>query len=413
MRSLLIFLLACVLLLPTTMQAQDAAPLPITITDATGAEVTIESLDRIVSGIGDVTEIIVALGFADQLVGVDATSTYPPELLEEKTNIGFGRRLAVEAVAAAEPTVFFCSQVCGPADVLDQIRDLDIPVVIVPDTEDGGLTLPFQKIDMVAAALGVTDQAALLKERLQREIEWVEIATANVSSQPAVLHLYIRSRGLQLAGGAGTPTQYLIEGAGGLDAGKEAGVEVYVPLSPEILLTAYPDYLLLTAGSIESVGGLEAALDIQGLADTPAVQNDQIIVMDTLFLLGMSLRTGQAMMELAHHIQPDMTWELTPTYPYTYTDAASNALTVSEAAPVMVENTADLALVQQLGFHAELYQPGTELPATVIYLTRTGVEAPSGAISITLSDAPTIDELAAALNVPGRGVALKAYLGQQ
>ncbi|HLA45304.1 MAG TPA: hypothetical protein VJZ27_17785, partial [Aggregatilineales bacterium] len=79
--------------LPVSRAQEASAAFPITVTDATGTQVTIESLDAIVSGSGDVTEIIHALGFYENLVGVDATSTYPAEALQEKVEIGFSRRL--------------------------------------------------------------------------------------------------------------------------------------------------------------------------------------------------------------------------------------------------------------------------------------------------------------------------------
>lgn len=403
---LIIFISAFTLLPATT--AQDN--LPITITDATGTEVTIDSLDRIVSASGDVTEIIYELGFYDHLVGIDTSSTYPPQALDEIEKIGFGRLLTLEPVVAVDPTVVFCSQVCSPEAVIQQMRDLDIPVVIVPDTEEGGLGLVSQKIEMVAAALGVPEQGAALNERVQREIDWVGIALSNASPEkPAMMHLYVRNRGLQLAGGAGTPAQYMIEGAGGIDAGKEIGIDYYQPLTPELLFNAFPDYLLLTSGSVESAGGLEEVLKIQGIADTPAVENDHVVVMDTAYLLNMSTRTGKALMELAYALHPEMTWEQTITYPYTITDLTGTEITVAAEGSVYALNESLRDTVQSLGFHADLLTDQAVPEGSIILANEGDNWQPwrdQGMTVIVIGN--TIPDIATALNVPGRGEALIA-----
>ena len=394
--------------------AQDDSRLPITIVDATGTEVTIESDVAIVSGSGDVTEILVALGFRDKLVGIDTSSTYPPELLDEIDAIGFGRRLALEPIVAVAPTVFFCTQTCGPESVFEQLRELDIPVVIVPDDEVSGLDLPYQKVTMVAEALGVEEAGIALNERLAREMDWVQTALANVDDAPAVFHPYLRGRGLQLAAGSGTPGHFMIEGAGGHNTAVDAGVDGYAPLSAELIFAAFPEYLVLTEGNVEASGGLDNILDEQGLRDTPAVQDNQIIVMDTQLLLGMSIRTGQALLILAHEFHPEMTWELEVAYPYSYTDYLGSTLTIEEEMTIFVTDSALLELIWQLGFHAELWTQEISIPKESLVITSNGAPLPDSLPPLMiLSAEPTIDEVADALNVPGRGEALRTRLSDE
>jgi iron complex transport system substrate-binding protein len=55
-------------------------------------ETTIGDISRIVSLNGDLTEIIFALGLGDNVVGVDVTTTYPPEaaaLNDQGETVGF------------------------------------------------------------------------------------------------------------------------------------------------------------------------------------------------------------------------------------------------------------------------------------------------------------------------------------
>lgn len=410
MRRIIVFLAALMLLLPT-VSAQNN--LPITITDATGSEITLTALDRIVSGSGDVTEIIYALGFYNNLVGVDSSSTYPPQALEEKVQVGFARRLAAEPIINADPDVVFCTEICDPPEVLDQVRQLGIPVVIIPDDEGAsGLELPARKIAMVAEALGVPEKGAALIERVSREIDWVQTALANVPDTPAVFHFYIRGRGLQLAAGPGTPAHAMIVAAGGHNAAEEAGVAGYQPLTPEIILAAFPDYLILTSGNVESSGGLDKILEVQGLADTPAVQNNNILVIDTELFLAMSLRTGEALMLIADTIHPSMTWEVQVNYPYRVTDASGSEVTVEGMSQLYATNDGLLQTTRQLGFHTEPFTQGAQGVVIASQSDDWQTLRDSGLTVLVVSDAADAAEIAGVLNVPGRGEALNARLAQ-
>lgn len=417
-KASLICVVTVLIIVLSPAAAQDtSSALPIHLTDASGAEVTIESLDRIVSGSGDVTEIITALGFYDHLVAVDRTSTYPPEALEELPDVGFARGLSAEPIIAMNPTVFFCTQICSPESVFEQLRQVGIPVVIVPDSESGGLELPFPKIEMVAQALGVPERGAALSERVRREIDWSQTAIANVSQQPTVFHFYIRGEGLQLAVGANTPGDAMITAAGAINAGASAGVDGYQALSAEIILTAFPDYLLLTEGNVESMGGLEAVLDaVPSLRATPAVQYNQIIIMDTEYLVGMSIRTGRAALDLAAQLHPDMTWEREIRYPYRYTDATGAEITIEGVGTVFASNNALLETVRRLGFHAEGLDSLRETDHPLVIAAQSDEWQPlreRGIPVIVLADDAEIPEIAAALNVAGRGAALLARLAHE
>jgi iron complex transport system substrate-binding protein len=409
--ALVLFVIATILVTiitaPTTTHAQQ--PPPITLTDATGTEVTIDSLDAIVSGSGDITEIIWALGFYDNIVGVDATSTYPSDALDRFPEIGFARRLTVEPVVALNPSVFFCTQICSPDTAFEQLRELGIPVVIIPDSESGGAELPMQKIEMVAQALGVPERGVELSERVRREIDWVDTATVNVSQTPAVLHIYVRGRGIQVAVGDDTPADAMIELAGGVNTGAEVGVVGYQPLSPEIVLDAFPDYLLFAEGSLQDSGGLDAVLDTHGIRGTPAAENGNVIIMDTQLLLGMSIRTGRALLELAAALHPDMTWELDVSYPYTVTDITGTEITVNEPQVVIASNEFLRDITRGLGFHSEF---ANALPEGSLIIAAESDEwmglREAGGTVIVVSDNASVDDIAAALNVPGRGVALNA-----
>ncbi|MBN2752286.1 MAG: hypothetical protein JXQ84_06210, partial [Rhodospirillaceae bacterium] len=53
---------------------------------------------RIVSLSGSLTEIVVHLGFGDQLVGVDRSSLRPPDVVRRLPRVGSPRAVSIESV---------------------------------------------------------------------------------------------------------------------------------------------------------------------------------------------------------------------------------------------------------------------------------------------------------------------------
>lgn len=420
-RKLTSFFLGIILLiialspqLPSAAQDDGSNTFPRTVVDATGEEVTINSIEGIVSASGDVSEIIVALGFEENLVGVDISSTYPPHLLDDIEPIGFARRLAIEPIAAVNPTVVFCTETCAPTSVLEQVRSLDVPVVIIPDPDNPDIELPLRKIEMIADALGVPERGEELKNRLQVELDWVNTAIANVEETPYVLMVYVRGTRLQLISGEGVPAYTMITSVGAIDAAADIGVVGYTTLNAELILTAYPDHVLLMQGGVESFGGLDDIKKIQGMSQTPAGENDSFIVFDDQFLLGMSTRTGQALIELASIFHPSMTWEVDVNYPYTITDATDTEIMVESTPSVAVTNDQLFDVVQQLGYHP-LRLEDREADSLIIATPADDWETlrNDGYTVIVVSDDSNIPQIAAVLGVSGRGEALLARRAQE
>jgi iron complex transport system substrate-binding protein len=289
---------------PTTGRAYAQGALPVTVVDHTGQPVTVNSVERIVSLNGDVTETVVALGLADHLVGVDASSTFP-ESLASLPRVGYQRTLSAEGVLSLSPTVVVGDESAGPAAVLEQLRSAGVPVVIASDPPTLGA--PAVKLRTLGTALGVPEQGEALAADLEREIEAVRARAGQVNERPRVLFLYVRgASGTQLAAGSETGAGIMIEAAGGLNAGAEAGLVGYQPLTPEAVVAANPDVLLLLSAGLESVGGVDGLLQIGGLLQTPAGLQRRVVAMDDLYLLGMGPRTAAALRDLQDALHPEL-----------------------------------------------------------------------------------------------------------
>lgn len=278
-----------------------------TFVGADGVETTIGDVSRIVSLNGDLTEIIFELGFGENVVGVDVTTTYPPEaaaLNDQGQTVGFAQQLAAEAVLRFEPTLVIGDQQVAPPEVLEQLRGAGIPVVILETqtTLDGVET----KILQVAEILDASDAGAELAERVMGEINAARALAATDDSDPKIAYVYVRGPQVVFLFGAGMPTQGMIEGAGAIDAGAEAGVFGPAPLTPEALVAAAPDLIVLPEAGLAALGGIEAFLELPGVAETPAAQNDAFLDYDEAYFFNLGPRAGQALDEFVRDLYPDI-----------------------------------------------------------------------------------------------------------
>ncbi|MEM8620111.1 MAG: ABC transporter substrate-binding protein [Actinomycetota bacterium] len=263
---------------------------PITVVDDRGVEVVIDSVERIVPVDGDLAEIVWALGFGDNVVATDISATYP-EAADSSTKIGYQRALSPEPILDVEPTVVLATEIAGPPETLTALERTGVPVVVVPTppTADG----PATKIRAVADALGVSERGEELAAAVDSEIA---AATARVDESiepPRVAAMYVRGENVQLVLGAESGIGWVLDEVGAVNIADELGVADAEAITAEAMLVAAPDVIIVPAAGLESVGGVEGLLSIQGLGETPAGQTGRVFAYDDQYLLGNGPRTGQ------------------------------------------------------------------------------------------------------------------------
>jgi iron complex transport system substrate-binding protein len=269
--------------------------LPVVLVDSTGADVTIESIDRIVPVDGDLAEIVYALGLGEHVVAVDISATHPPEV-DALPDIGYQRALSAEPIVAVEPTVVLATDLARPLETLAQLRDVGVPVVVIE--REVSLAGPVAKVMAVAEALGVPDRGRVLAEAMQHEIDAAVALAADSTSHPRTLALYLRGERVQLIFGDGTGVGVLLDAAGAIDVADELGVVDTVQITAEAMLLSRPDVLLVTTTGLASVGGIDGLLSIPGIAETPAGRCRCVLAYEDQYLLGGGPRTGQLLSEL-------------------------------------------------------------------------------------------------------------------
>ncbi|MEM7268738.1 MAG: helical backbone metal receptor [Pseudomonadota bacterium] len=253
---------------------------------------------RIVSAGGDLTEIIYALGAGDRLVGADSTSTRPAEA-RELARIGYVRRLAAEGVISLAPDLVIAAHDAGPDATMAQLTDAGVNVAVAPDAE-----IPDEvpaKVRFVGEAIGAEGTEGLV-DAITTDLAAVRTAAAKVETEPKVLFVLTLAGGAPMVGGGGTSADVMIGEAGGVNAA--AAIDGWKPMNTEAIIAAAPDVIILSAGHVGRLGGLEAVMARPDLALTPAGKSGKAYPMDAMLLLGMGPEVATAIRELALLIHP-------------------------------------------------------------------------------------------------------------
>jgi len=246
--------------------------------------------EKIVSISGTTTEILCALGLQDQIVGVDVTSTYP-EAMHQLPKVGHNRNMSAEAIIALAPTMVVGVAENVKPELVDQLKAANIRVLLyaLESSVAGTKSL----IQAVADSLGKSDAVPAITATIDADLK-EQVA---LTKKTKVLFIYARGAGTMMVAGEHTYPNAMIKLAGGENA--VSGFEDFKPLTPEALLNANPDVILMFTSGLESLGGMDGLLKVPGIAMTNAGKKKQVIEMDGQYLTGFGPRLGKAIAELS------------------------------------------------------------------------------------------------------------------
>lgn len=252
---------------------------------------------RIIALGGDITEIMYALNAEQQLVGVDTTSRWP-EAAQQLPQVGYFRALSAEGILSLSPDLLIMSDAAGPPSVIEQIQKTGVATIKVSTgkTPKGVI----DKIRRVAEVLYLPERGEQLVGAIQADINQFEKLKLQWKQQPRVAFLFSVSKGAAMASGRETAADAMIKMAGGINV--FANYTGYKSVNDEAFVVADPEFILLTEHTLTMMGGLNKIMDLPGVSLTTAVKKQQIIVMDTLYLLGFGPRTGQALLDLGKQL---------------------------------------------------------------------------------------------------------------
>jgi iron complex transport system substrate-binding protein len=242
---------------------------------------------KIVSLSGAITETIAALGEGNQIVGKDVTSTYPEDL--KAKDLGHVRSMTIEPIMAVSPGLILASEKDLNPELMSKINETGISFIEIKQeySVEGAKNL----IKNVAGIIGKTDYQPLF-DTIDADIAKVQ----PFDKKPKVLFIYARGAGNLMVSGTGTPMAALIEIAGGENAVTQFAD--FKTLTPEAVVQANPDVILMFDSGVQSLGGTEGILNVPGVSQTNAGKNKKIITMDGGLISNFGPRTGKAAFEL-------------------------------------------------------------------------------------------------------------------
>lgn len=268
---------------------------PVTVHDAFGRMVTLPaSPQRIVTIFASNTEMVAALGLADRIVGIEAYTRFPPEVLG-KPLVGGRLGFSVDAVVAEKPDLVVVTPARQAANQLvDPMERLGIPIVVLLHRSVAEV---LDNIRLLGRIGGVAERGEQLAARLQSRLDRIKQRVAGLPEPSTIMITGRLGNGLLLIARPGTYTGDAIARAGGrfaLDSGAIAQV------SPEAILKADPDVLLFAGGDKD----LKELIARPGWKDMRAVKDQRAHAVVRAELLIPGPRTIDGIERLAGILHP-------------------------------------------------------------------------------------------------------------
>ncbi len=251
---------------------------------------------RIVSVSKQINEFIFAIGAQHDLVAVDLTSVYPPEIRKLPT-VGYHRALSAEGIISMKPTIFLTDGNVGPDAVLDQLKKVGIPITVMEpgSTVDSAQALLTQVGEFFHREQAADSVLAEWKAGMQQL--WADTASWMGEKRPRVLIIHFgQVVNNYLAVKRGSTADQLVRWAGGVNAIDSVGG--MLRLTPELIARAAPDVIIATDVGFDRFGSAEKFATLPGVSLTPAGRNKRIYRMDEQKIMYYGPRTPAAVREL-------------------------------------------------------------------------------------------------------------------
>jgi iron complex transport system substrate-binding protein len=269
---------------------------PVTIHDAFNRTVTLPAPpQRIVPIFASNTEIIASLGIADRIVGIEAYTRYPPEILDRPL-VGGRLGFSVDTVVALRPDLVVVTPSRQAANqLIDPMERLGIPIVVLLQRNVPEI---LANIRLMARVAGVPERGEEVAAGMERRMARVHQRIEGLKPPSTIMITGRLGNGLMLVARDGTYTGDAIVRAGGRLG--LVGTATIAQVSPEAILNADPDVLLF-AGSEKDLKELIAR---PGWAEMRAVRTGRAHAVSRTELLIPGPRTIDGIEHLAALFHP-------------------------------------------------------------------------------------------------------------
>lgn len=244
---------------------------PITVSDASGENVTVEDEPDDVVVLGpSAAQVMWEIGAQDKVEGmpVQYHTEYLNGTSEKENVVGEEGQPRIETIVRLEPDLVLAPNVISD-DAVEQLRDADLTVYRFDEATS--IEDVVAKTQLTGRLVGEYDTAREVSSRTQATVETYENATAE-EEQPTVYY----AMGGGYTAGPDTFIGDVIEAAGGENIARSANISGYEKINPEVVREQDPDWIVAPEG-IELPSG-------PAINQTTAIQEDQIVRVDRNYI---------------------------------------------------------------------------------------------------------------------------------
>lgn len=264
---------------------------PVTETDQTGTEVTLEEpAERIVTLNPSAAQTLWELGAEDTVVGVSSNAQYL-EGAEDKELISEGFEYDTETIIALEPDIVLAPD-ATPEEVVESLRNNGVTVFYFPEAEN--FEDVYNKTETIGHFAGECEAADEVVTDMRQRIGAIETALDD-EDRPGVLYSFFG-----FTAGNETFIHGIFEAAGTTNVAEEVGITGFAELNDEVIVDRADDieYLILNSDPTSHPSS-------DAYNETVAVQEGQTVVVNENYLNQPAPRTVLAVETIAEAVHPE------------------------------------------------------------------------------------------------------------
>jgi iron complex transport system substrate-binding protein len=271
--------------------SQEQCTFPVTVTDASGTEVTVDAEpERVVSLSPSAAQTMWEIGAREKVVGVTQFAAYL-DGADERVNVsGPGQTpVSTEKVVGADPDLVLAPNVVSD-ETVRKLRESGLTVYkasFATSLED-----VVEKTRTIGRLVGACEGATERVTAMEAELDRIERAVEG-EDRPRVLYT-----SFGFTAGEGTFIDAVITAAGGTNVAAEANITGYEQISAETVVDRDPEWLLLASSSPQPPR-------TDAYNSTTAVREGNVVVVDTNYLSQPAPRVIRPVRTLAQALHPE------------------------------------------------------------------------------------------------------------
>ncbi|MEA3319460.1 MAG: ABC transporter substrate-binding protein [Bacillota bacterium] len=281
-------------------QSENAA-FPITITDDSGQEITIEKEpESIISMQPSNTEIAYALGLGDKMIGVSDYCNYPAETADVE-KVG-GQDMNAEMILTLMPDIIFVTDYHhqNHEAILKQYKEAGISVIVIGS--ESSFADVYETIELIGKTTGTTEEADKLVDDMKERLLTVEEKAKQVTAKKKVW-VEVSPAPDIFTTGQGTFMHEMLET---IQAENAAGnQEGWVKLTEEEIVQLNPDVIITTYGYYVD-NPKEGVMARSGWEEVPAIKDGNVHDVDSDTVTRPGPRLIEGVEHLAKLIYPEI-----------------------------------------------------------------------------------------------------------